>query len=184
MLGMFWFNTCVSAWRIGTQPCRQSLARGSLWGKGWRNNCWAKPGSTVIASERRHRPGSNWPGLKTCCKPGLGWWQWSWKHIERHWLWAPGSHQGSGGARGQVCFVFSTLSLVNVKDWRNKVGIYWEGRDLLGTGRQGSTNLIWWWGAAPLPARLSLRVHKSSSGAMAPCTGAFHFLPSFCDLPT
>lgn len=78
-----------------------------------------------------------------------------------------------------------------MKDWGNKVGIYWEGADLLGTGGQGSTNLLLLLRAdliagraGPLPACLSLRVHKTGGGAMAPCTGAFHFLPSPCDLPT
>lgn len=147
----------------------------------------------MTASERRHRPVSGSTGLRTCQKPCLGWWHRSEKGIERNWLWAPGNHQRSGSGGGQGgCFVSSPPSLeVNVKDWRNKAGIYWEGADLLGTGGQGSTNLLLLLRAdliagpaAPLPACLSLRVHKTGGGAMAHYTGVFHFLPSPCDLPT
>ena len=122
--------------------------------------------------------------------------------------WVGGSSQGRGlkgigcglqGAtsdlevvvgRGVVLFLPPSPE-VNVKDRRNKAGIYWEGADLLGSGGQGSTNLLLLLRTdriagrtAPLPACLSLRVHKTGSGAMAPCTGAFHFLPSPRDLPT
>jgi len=73
-----------------------------------------------------------------------GWWHWPGKGIERNWLWAPGTHQQSGGGGGcGGCFVSSPSSLeVNVKDWRNKAGIYWEGADLLGSAGQGSANLL------------------------------------------
>lgn len=41
-----------------------------------------------------------------------------------------------------------------MKDWRNKAGIYWEGADLLGTGGQGSINLV-----LPLGADLTVAGH-------------------------
>lgn len=98
--------------------------------------------------------------------------------------------------RGVVLFPAPSPE-VNVKDWRNKAGIYWEGADLLGTGGQGSINLLLPLQAdlmvvgriAPVPACLSLRVLKTGSEAMAPCMGAFHFLlfPPICQskqLPT
>lgn len=153
---------------------------------------WAKPRSTTAASVRRHKFRSGSPGLGTCHKLFQGWWQLSGKGIERNWLWPPGSHHQSGGGVGRGVVLFpAPCPEVNVKDWRNKAGIYWEGADLLGTGGQGSINLLLPLRAdpmvvgctAPVPACLSLRVLKTGHEAMAPCMGAFHFLPFPRDLP-
>lgn len=97
----------------------------------------------MAASVRRHKFGSGSPGLGTCHIPFLVWWQMSGKEIERNWLCPLESHHQKGGGGGQRgCFVSCPILEVNVKDWRNKAGIYWEGADLLGTGGQGSINLL------------------------------------------
>lgn len=93
--------------------------------------------------------------------------------------------------RGVVLFPAPSPE-VNVKDWRNKAGIYWEGADLLGSGGQGSINLLLPLRAdlmvvgrtAPVPACRSLGVLRAGGEAMAPCMGAFHFLPFPPHLPT
>lgn len=97
----------------------------------------------MAASVRRRKLGSRSPGLRTCHIPVLVWWHMSGKGIERNRLWPLGSHHQSGGGVGQRVVLFPAPSPeVKVKDWRNKAGIYWEGADLLGTGGQGSINLL------------------------------------------
>lgn len=147
----------------------------------------------MAASVRRHKFGSGSPGLGTCHKPFLGWWQLSGKGTEKNCLLSPGSdHQsGGGGGRGVVLFPAPSPE-VNVEDWRNKAGIYWEGADLLGTSGQGSINLVLPLGAdpmvaghaAPVPVCLPLRALQTGREAMAPWMGAFHFLPFPHDPPT
>lgn len=56
-------------------------------------------------------------------------------------LWEATTNQEVVVGSGVVLFPAPSPE-VNVKDWRNKAGIYWEGADLLGTGGQGGINLL------------------------------------------
>lgn len=98
----------------------------------------------MAASVRRQKFGSRSPVLGTCHIPVLVWWQMSGrglKGIGDCGLWEATTNQEVVLGRGVVLFPAPSPE-VNVKDWRNKAGIYWEGADLLGTGGQGSINLL------------------------------------------
>lgn len=95
---------------------------------------------------------------------------------EKNGLWAPGSHQQWGGGGGQGGACVSPLSLeVNVNDWRNKAGIYWEGADL--SGGQGRTNLLL------LLLRVCPTAGCPSSGPTTEVVRPWHPIPGHSFLP-
>lgn len=96
----------------------------------------------MAASVRSHKFESGSPGLGTWNKLFLGWWQLG-RGLKRIGCGLQGATTNLEVVVGRGVVLFPAPSPeVNVKDWRNKAGIYWEGADLLGTGGQGSIDLL------------------------------------------